>query len=107
MSSTMTFQQGDLPRTHLDSIDPEDLTPFTFDGNGTQRDAITAKDKMVNTLRRRSLEEFITRPLLLPNEADYNTRDAKERRELTKNKAEITEKHCKAYAVIIMVSAGR
>jgi hypothetical protein len=47
MSSTKYFQHGDLPRTHLDFLDPADLTPFTFDGNGTQRDAITAKDKMI------------------------------------------------------------
>jgi hypothetical protein len=93
---------GDLPRTHLDFLDPADLTPFTFDGNGTQRDAITAKDKMINALRRRGLEEFITRPLvdLLPNEADYNTQDAKERRELAKDKTEVTEKHRKAYATV-------
>ena len=98
----MNFQHGDLPRTHQDFLDPADLTPFTFDGNGTQRDAITAKDKMINALRRRGLEEFITKPLvdLLPNEEDYNTRDAKERRELAKDKNEVTEKHRKAYATV-------
>ena len=39
---------------------------------------------MINALRRRGLEEFITKPLvnLLPNKADYDTCDAKERREL-------------------------
>ena len=100
MSSTMYFQHGNLPRTRQDFLYPADLTPFTFDGNGTQRDAITAKDKMINALRRRGLEEFITRPLvdLLPNEADYNIRDAKERRELAKDKTEVAEKHYKAYA---------
>ena len=57
---------------------------------------------MVNALRRRGLEEFITRPLmdLLPNEADYNTRDAKEIGELAKDKTEVTEKHRKAYATV-------
>ena len=104
MSSTMNFQHGDLPRTHQDLLDPADLTPFssTFDGNGTQRDAITAKDKMINALRRRRLEEFITKPLvdLLPSEEDYNVRDAKERRELAKDKTEVTEKHRKAYATV-------
>ena len=102
MSSTMNFQHGDLPRTHLDFLDPAGLTPFTFDGNGTQRDAITAKDKMINALRRRGLEEFITKPHidLLPDEADYNIRDAKERRELAKDKNEVTEKHRKAYATV-------
>ena len=106
MSSTTNFQHGDLPRTHGHQdflrVDPADLTPFTFDGNGTQRDAITAKDKMINALRRHGLEEFITKLLvdLLPNEEDYNVRDAKERRELAKDKTEITEKHRKAYSMV-------
>ena len=57
---------------------------------------------MINALRRRGLEEFITKPLvdLLPNESDYNTRDAKERRELAKDKNEVTEKHREAYATV-------
>ena len=91
MSSTKYFQHGDLPRTHLDFLDHADLTPFTFDGNGTQRDAITAKDKMINALRRRGLEEFITKPLvdLLPNKADYNTRSTTESRSSTRSDASI------------------
>ena len=105
MSSTTNFQHGDLPRTHQDFLDPADLTPFTFDGNGTQRDAITAKDKMINALRRRGLDEFITKPLadLLPNQEDYNVRVAKARRELAKEKTEIMEKHCKAYATVRVI----
>ena len=57
---------------------------------------------MINALRRRGLEEFITKPLidLLPDEADYNIRDAKERRELAKNKNEVTEKNRKSYATV-------
>jgi hypothetical protein len=50
MSSIREFQYGDLPRTHPNFFDPADMTPFAFDRNGTQKNAMTSKDKMINAL---------------------------------------------------------
>jgi hypothetical protein len=62
-------RHGDLHGRSLDFIDPADLNPAKFDGTGTLRDAIITRDRLVNTLRRKGLDQFLTKPLedFLPN----------------------------------------
>ena len=95
-------RHGDLHGRSLDFIDPADLNPAKFDGTGTLRDAIITRDRLVNALRRKGLDQFLTKLLedFLPNPRDYDDRDRKERRDFKADTEEVKIKYRQAYSTM-------
>ena len=76
-------RHGDLHGRSLDFIDPADLNPAKFDGTGTLRDAIITSDRLVNTLRRKGLDQFLTKPLKISCQIHVTMMIVTEKREET------------------------